>query len=166
MIDLTSIKSYIIDASEYCIKEASKVINNKGFLNWFNNQTAKFLNCSHLSKEGHRLVQTNFISYKEEISITILMIEQFGGDNKDYYYEELLKLHNNNLEFEDINGFEYNGRFTNKKKSTRTRNKQTSLEYGNKPKKETAAERKLKSHVAKISGLSIKLKPIKHDNSL
>ena len=35
------------------------------------------------------------------------MIEKYGGDNKDYYYTRLLNQHNINIEFEAINGFEY-----------------------------------------------------------
>lgn len=164
MIDLSPLDKYVLDDVNYCITEASKRIEAIGFDSWFEKQLSTFLNCSKLSDKNTRLVQTNFISYKYEITTTICMIEKYA-DNKDYYYEKLLLQHNNNLEFEAINGFEYDGKTTNKK-ATRRRSKQTSLSFDNKPEKETVAERKLKAHIAKIKSLNIVLKPVKNDNSL
>lgn len=164
MIDLSPLNKYVLDDVNYCITEASKRIEAIGFDSWFEKQLSTFLNCSKLSDKNTRLVQTNFISYKYEITTTICMIEKYA-DNKDYYYEKLLLQHNNNLEFEAINGFEYDSKTTNKK-VTRRRSKQTSLSFDNKPEKETVAERKLKAHIAKIKSLNIVLKPVKNDNSL
>jgi hypothetical protein len=97
----------------------------------------------------------------------INMIEKFAED-KDKYYTELIIQHNDNLEFEAMNGFEYDPYSTTKKKSTTSRKKakQTSLDFGDKSKKETAAEKKLKAHAAKISMLTFKIKPANGNNTL
>ena len=98
------------------------------------------------------------------------MIEQFGKDKKDEYYTQLLKQHQINLEFEAVNGFEYTPHANKKDKKTsatpRKRNKQTSLDLGDKPKKETAAERKLKAHVIKLNAVTFKPKAVNNDNTL
>jgi hypothetical protein len=120
-------------------------------------------NCTILSKDGRRLLQTNDKRYNYEVTVAINTIKTYceTEEEKDKYYEMLLKQHNANLEFEAINGFEYDPYSTTKKKSTtsRKKTKQTSLDFGDKPKKETAAEKKLKAHAAKISMLTFKIKP-------
>lgn len=165
MIDITPLKPYILEDIACDIAISSKIINEIGFNNWFENQLSKFLDCSKLSSTGHRLIQTNFKHYNYEITTIIAMIERYAED-KDYYYERLLKQHNSNLEFEAINGFEYISLNDNAKKVTKKRSKQTSIKFSNEDKKESVAERKLKAHIAKINSLNIKLNAAKHDNTL
>lgn len=185
MIDLTPLKKYIINGTDYdninkdlidlipnslkdtdsglktYIKSAICTIDEKGFKAWFDNQLHSFLDCSVCFSNGRRMMQSNFIHYKYEITTILNMIETYVEDDKNYYYELLLLQHKANLEFEEVNGLEYDVKETPKKKTTRTRNKQISLI--DKHKKETAAERKLKAHVAKIKSLSIKINPVKND---
>lgn len=165
MIDLTPLEKYIVDDASFFINCARKRINEVGFPEWFGNQLYSFLTCSRLSSSGHRLVQTNLRQYCVELTTTVTMIEEFA-ENKDYCYEKLLELHNSNLEYEAVHGFEYDPKVISKKKSSKPRSKQTSIDFGDKPKKETAAERKLKAHIAKISSLNIKIKPVKNDNAI
>lgn len=159
MVDISIIKKYIIDDNEHFDRCSESSIIDYGFNTWFYNQIRIWINCSYMPT-GKRLIQTNDKRYSAEITSMINMIEKFAED-KDKYYTELIKQHNANLEFEAINGFEYDPYSTTKKKSTtsRKKTKQTSLDFGDKPKKETAAEKKLKSHAAKISMLTFKIKP-------
>ena len=46
------------------------------------------------------------------------------------------------------------------------RTTQKDIVFKDKPKQETAAERKLKAHIAKINSFSIKIKPVRNDNTL
>lgn len=168
MIDLSPLEKYIIDDIELHLSSAETRIKDVGFDDWFDNEINHFCNCSFLSKDGRRLMQTNDKRYNYEITTSVRMIELYGGNNKDYYYNELINCHLNNLEFERINGYAYDPYSTTKKKSTtsRKKTKQTSLDFGDKPKKETAAEKKLKAHAAKISMLTFKIKPANGDNTL
>lgn len=168
MVDITSLEKYIIDDIEGYLSSAKTRINDVGFDNWFNNEINYFCNCSFLSKDGRRLMQTNDKRYNYEITTCIRMIELYGGENKDEYYTKLLQRHNDNLEFERINGFEYDLYLSTKKKSTssRKKTKQSSLDFEDKPKKETAAEKKLKAHAAKINMLTFKIKPANGNNTL
>ena len=148
MIDLTPLKEYSnVDASFY-IALANKDISKYGFSVWFDNQLTYFLDCSKTLPNGNRIIQTNFIHYKQEISTILQMIDDYAID-KNYFYEVLLLQHKANLEFEAINGLPYDVKEVAKKKSTRTRTKQTSISELDKPIKETAAERKLKARTEK-----------------
>lgn len=168
MIDLSIIEPYIIELEDYSLAEPISSINKNGFEYWIDKQIHNWCNCT-ICNNGFRLNQTNDKRYNHEITVAVKMIENYGGENKDYYYEELIKQHNANIEFESINGLQYNPYATKKesKKSTTSnkRNKQTSLDLDNKPKKETAAEKKLKAHAAKISSFKITLKPINNGNN-
>lgn len=165
MVDLSSLKKLVVTGVDFFIDYARKRINAVGFQIWFEHQLSTFLNCSKLSNNGHRLVQTNLRQYYVELTITIAMIEEFA-ENKDYCYEKLLELHNSNLEYEAAHGFEYNPKDISKKKSSKPRSRQIFIDLGDKPKKETVAERKLKAHIAKINSLNIKIKPVKNVSTL
>ena len=172
MIDLTPIKNWIEDENKHYTSEAIQSIDKTSFDIWFNNQIQLFCNCTKLNSEGRRINQTNDKRYNNEITTTVYMIEKYGGDNKDYYYTRLLNQHNANIEFEAINGFEYSvNTKLDKKSSIKTKNKtkQKSITFSNdsidKTKKETAAERKLKAHIAKINSFKINIKPANDDNN-
>ena len=104
MIDISILDKYIIEISNDKLQRTVLEIGRIGFDIWFNNQINVFCNCTKLFNDGKRCLQTNDIRYSNEISLTIQMIEHFA-ENKDYYYERLIKLHNENLEFEAKNGF-------------------------------------------------------------
>lgn len=166
MVNLDVFKPYIVDCA-FAVNIAERLIRNIGFDEYFNNQIETWCNCKKLTTDGRRLLQTNELRYKIELSSTLYLIGEFGGDNTDYYYEKLLKLHNSNLEFEKINGFAYDVHLIKTKEKSTTpkkRTKQTSLELGDKPKRESAAERKLKAHVAKINSFNFIIKPVSNGN--
>lgn len=161
MIDISILQPYIEESNENDNAIASMAILDEGFDRWFEHQIYIWINCSFISINGNRIIQTNDKRYNYEITTIVCMIEKYGFYSKDYYYEKLITRHNSNLEFEAINGFEYDPYATTKKKSITSRKKvkQTSLDFGDKPKKETTAEKKLKAHAAKISMLTFKIKP-------
>lgn len=163
MIDLSCFKYCVSETSVFGLEYARNRIKDIGFDKWFETQLENFLDCSKASVDGRRMIQTNLRQYKCEVAITINMIEEYA-ENKDYYYEKLVALHNTNLEFEAINGLAYDVNSFNKKKTTTKRTKKEPTLFNNKPKKETVAERKLKAHIAKINSFNIKIKPVKNDN--
>ena len=165
MIDLSCFKDYFLETSAFGLEYARNKIKDIGFDKWFEIQLKNFLDCSKTSADGRRMIQTNLRQYKCEITITINMIEDCA-ENKDYYYEKLVTQHNNNIEFEAINGLAYDVNNFDKKKPTKTRTKKEPTLFNEKPKKETAAERKLKAHIAKINSFSIKIKPVRNDNAV
>lgn len=169
MVNLSCLNEYIeTNCDSYFLNEAIGSMKRNGFNYWIDRQINAWCNCSILTPDGRRLLQTNDKRYSREITICVKMIEEYGGDDKDYYYNKLINRHFNNLEFERINGYAYDPYSTTKKKSTtsKKKTKQTSLDFGNKPKKETAAEKKLKAHATKISMLTFKIKPANGNNTL
>lgn len=170
MIDLTPIKPWISDETIQHSQQASCAIGRIGFEEWFKSQLEIFCNCTKTFKDGHRVTQTNDIRYNYELTTTVQMIEVFGEDKKDEYYEKLLEQHKINLEFEAEHGLEYDSTSLKKpktsNKTTKKKLKQTSIDLGDKPKKETVAERKLKAHAIKINALTFKPKNINNGNTL
>jgi len=163
MINLDVLKPYIVETNELYDSSAVFSIRMNGFAKWFDKAISMFLDCSKLSKEGHRTIQTNYIHYKYEMTTIVNMIEMYCDETtKDSYYQKLIEQHNKNLEFEAINGFEYKDLNTPKKSNKSTKkNRQKSIDFEDKPKRETAAERKLKAHAEKISKFTFKLNPVK-----
>ena len=117
MIDLSCFKDCFLETSVFGLEYARNRIKKLGFDNWFEIQLKNFLDCSKTSVDGRRMIQTNLRQYKCEVAITINMIEDCV-ENKDYYYEKLIALHNANLEFEAINGLAYDVNSFDKKKPT------------------------------------------------
>lgn len=166
MVDLTPLSNYIIEDSETYDSITEYQIDRSSYLEWFNNQIERWLNCSYMPT-GKRLLQTNDKRYHRELTTTIHMIEKYS-EFIDDDYNKLINRHFSNLEFERINGLEYNPYATGKlkKSSSKKKSKQTSIDFGDKPKKETAAEKKLKAHAAKINGLVFTIKPANNDNTI
>ena len=169
MIDLTPLEPYIVEDNSNYDHIADVVIEDRGFVKWFDDHINLWCNCAFVTKDGRRVIQTNDKRYNYEITTVVHMIEKYA-ENKDYFYETLIALHNANLEYEKLYGFAYDphGAKSSNKSSNKSRKKtkQTSLDFGDKPKKETAAEKKLKAHAAKISMLTFKIKPANGDNTL
>ena len=168
-MDISVLSGYITPVEEMESSYANKAISNSSFENWFDNQLNVFLNCTktlkdYLGKE-QRIMQTNDIRYKYEISITYEMINKYIEDKeKSIYYNRLIRRHLANLEFEAINGFDYDPTSSNKKNKKRTtkpKNKQLTIDTIEH--KETAAERKLKQKAFKMS--FIKFNPINSKNN-
>lgn len=166
MIDLSPFNNYIIEDSETYDSMAESEMDRSSYSEWFNNQIERWLNCSYMPT-GKRILQTNDKRYHRELTTTIHMIEKYS-EFIDDDYNKLINRHFSNLEFERINGLEYNPYATGKLKqsSSKKKSKQSSIDFGDKPKKETAAERKLKAHAAKISKLTFTIKPANNDNTI
>lgn len=107
------------------------------------------LDCTKKTSTGATVQQTNGYSYRNELSQTIYLIQNYveGEELKDWWIERVLKLHEANLKWEVDNP------------PTPAKYKRVKGERKPKEKKETAAERKLKAQAAKIGKLSLKLKP-------
>lgn len=169
MVDLTPLKAWLNAENDVYNKSCAFTIGRIGFDNWFNDEIDVFCNCTKTFRNGGRCTQTNDYRYNVEISTVARMIEEFGGDNKDEYYTRLIKQHQTNLEFEAINGFDYEV-YSNKKNkkssTTKKRTKQTSMNIEDKEKKETAAERKLKAHAVKLNALTFKPKSVSNGDTL
>ena len=169
MVDLTPIKPWLETGSIISVGYAISTISRIGFDEWFKSQLEVFLNCSRTFSDGRRCTQTNDFRYAKELVTTVEMIKAYAEDKQDECYTKLLELHKANLEFEAVNGLEYSVKGDNKKKQssvTKKRNKQTSLDIGDKPKKETAAERKLKAHAIKLNAVTFKPKSVSNGNTL
>lgn len=152
MVDLKPLQKYILKDELDDYDNISKIVAYSGMLKWFEEEINLFLNCQRTFKDGRRCIQTNDYRYKNELTRIIAAIEACA-ENKDYYYEKLIEQHNSNLEFEAINGFEYDVKVKNKNKPTKSKNKQQSLFSD---KKETVSERKLKDKVNKLKGITFK----------
>lgn len=168
MVDLTPLKSWLEKGSLNSIGYAVSTISRIGFDEWFKAQLELYCNCKRTFNDGRRCTQTNDIRYSTELLTTIKMIENYGEDKQDEYLIQLIKLHQDNLEFEATNGLEYNPNSSKNKKNTTIKKKATKVSNNKdtKEKKETAAERKLKAHAAKINALIFKPKTVSNDNTL
>lgn len=153
------LKSYYIKPSKFTLDLLKNNISKIGFEQYFENQYECFLDCTKVSKNGQRPVMTTYVTYKYEISNTLEMIEEYAED-KDKYIKMLLDLHNRNLYFEANNPYDYKPIKVKRSNPRRKDNEQLTMDgIEVKPKKETAAERKLKQTALKLNKLSFNLKP-------
>lgn len=153
------LETYYIKPSTQTINFVKSIVNKIGFLEYFEHQYETFLDCTKVWKSGQRPVMTTYITYKYEISNTLEMIEEYAED-KDKYIKMLLDLHNRNLYFEANNPYEYKPTKVKQSNPRRKENKQLTIEtLDDKPKKETASERKLKQSAMKLNKLSFNFKP-------
>lgn len=153
------LKSYYIKPSKFTLDLLKHNIDKIGFNKYFEGQINCFLDCTKVWKTGQRPVMTTYVTYNYEISNTLVMIEEYA-ENKDYYIEQLINRHNNNLEFEANNPYDYKPSKVKRSNPRRKDNEQLTMNgIEVKPKKETAAERKLKQTALKLNKLSFNLKP-------
>ena len=153
------LKSYYIKPSKFTLNLLKNNINRIGFDKYFEEQLDCFLNCARVWKTGERPVMTTYMTYIYEMSNTLAMIEEYA-ENKDYYIEQLINKHNNNLEFETNNPYDYKPSKVKRSNPRRKDYEQLTMDgIEVKPKKETAAERKLKQSALKLNKLSFNLKP-------
>lgn len=151
MIELDILLDYVIELDFFTKSFIEQRIRNYGVDKVLENQF-KSLDCTQLTSDGKRVQQTTGYSYKNEISQTLYIIQNYKNED-DELYSKLIKLHENNLKFEEDNPPEVS---TWKEKKKRTKREP-------KEKKETAAERKLKAKALKLSALKLNIKP-KFDN--
>ena len=166
MIDLSPIKKYIIEPDSFMINFVQHEIKHVGLYS-FLEYSFRNLDCSRIMKDGLRPMQTIGYPYIHIITEIIFTIENYiEKDKQDYYFEKLLDLHNKNLEYEKINPpIRYKSKrdkINNKDNNSNIKvksKKQKDVNNSDKPKKQTAAEKKLAAKVAKINALSFKIKP-------
>lgn len=151
MIDLSILDNYVIELDFFTKSFIEQRIRNYGVDKVLENQF-KSLDCTQLTSDGKRVQQTTGYSYKDEISQTLYIIQNYKNED-DELYSKLIELHENNLKFEEDNPPEVS---TWKEKKKRTKREP-------KEKKETAAERKLKAKALKLSALKLNIKS-KFDN--
>lgn len=147
MIDLSILDNYVIELDFFSKSFIEQRVRNYGVDKVLENQF-KSLNCSQLTSDGKRVQQTTGYAYKNELSQTLYIIQNYENNNEELY-TKLIELHKANLKFEEDNPPEVS---TWKEKKKRTKREP-------KEKKETAAERKLKAKVARIGLLKLNIKP-------
>lgn len=152
--------NYYIKPTDTTIKLIKSIVERVGFDKYFEDQLTCFLDCTKVWKTGQRPVMTNYVTYSYEISNTLTAIDLFVEGNKEYCLKVLLQKHKDNLEFEANNPYEYKPIKVKQSNPRRKENKQLTIEnLDDKPKKETAAERKLKQSAMKLNKLSFNFKP-------
>lgn len=162
MVDISVLDKYIVELEQEDYDTLEAIMRKCNSLEWIKSQISGFLDCSKCFLNGSRIIQTNEYRYCWELTRTLYVIKHYEN-NEDYLYEALLDLHNRNLEFEAINGFEYEVRGKTRTAKKTKRNKQAKLDFDDKPKKETKAEAKLKATAAKLGAISFNFNSIKDD---
>ena len=162
MIDISVLNKYIVELEQEDYDAIEAIMRRCNALEWIKAQLDRFLDCSKCFLDGRRIIQTNEYRYCWELTRTLYVIEHYEN-NEDYLYEDVLNLHNRNLEFEAINGFEYEVRGNTRTIKKTKKSKQTKLDLGDKPKKESKAEAKLKATAAKLGAISFNFNSIKDD---
>lgn len=152
MIELDILLNYLIELDFFTKSFIEQRIRNYGVDKVLENQF-KSLDCSQLTSDGRRVQQTTGYAYKNELSQTLYIIQNYKKDDEELY-TKLLELHQSNLKFEEDNPPEVS---TWKEKKKRTKREP-------KEKKESAAERKLKAKALKLSTLKLNIKS-KFDNA-
>ena len=171
MIDLSPIQKYIDEPDSFMIRFVPHEIKSVG-LDSFLEYNFRSLDCTRVYKDGLRPMQTIGHPYRKLITEIVFTIKNYVEENKqNEYFERLLKIHSNNLEYEQTNppiwyGTEkdrrkyekqYESKDSTKHKLKRT--KQQNIDFSDMPKKQTAAEKKLAAKVIKLNSLSFKIKP-------
>lgn len=146
MIDLSILDNYVIELDFFTKSFIEQRVRNYGVDKVLENQF-KSLDCSQLTSDGRRVQQTTGYAYKNELTQTLYIIQNYKKDN-DVLYSRLQTLHEANLKFEEDNPPEVS---TWKEKKKRTKREP-------KEKKESAAERKLKAKALKLSTLKLNIK--------
>lgn len=148
MIDLNVLDSYLLELDFFSKSFIEQRVRKYGVESVLKVQL-ECLDCTKKTSNGATVQQTNGYSYRNELSQTIYLIQNYveGEELKDWWIERVLKLHEANLKWEVDNP------------PTPAKYKRVKGERKPREKKETAAERKLKAQAAKIGKLSLKLKP-------
>ena len=171
MIDLSPIQKYIDEPDSFMTNFVPHEIQRVG-LDSFLEYNFYSLDCTRVYKDGLRSMQTIGYPYRHAITEIVFTIKNYIEENKqDEYFERLLKRHNDNLEYEQINppiwyGTEKDRRKYEKqyesKDSTKyqvKRTKQQNIDFPDTSKRQTIAEKKLAAKIIKLNSLSFKIKP-------
>ena len=101
MIDLSILDNYVIELDFFTKSFIEQRVRNYGVDKVLENQF-KSLDCSQLTSDGRRVQQTTGYAYKNELTQTLYIIQNYKKDN-DVLYSRLQTLHEANLKFEEDN---------------------------------------------------------------
>lgn len=171
MVDISSLDKYIDKSDTDISRFIDSEIRSVG-LNRYLDYQFRRLNCSNVYPYGLRAIQTIDYPYRRNITETIYIIQHYVEECKrDEYLIKLLRLHEANLKYEQLNPpIVYKQKITKSNDKVKnndtienilkhTRKKSTATKE--KVSKQTAAERKLAAKVAKLNNLSLVIKPVK-----
>lgn len=147
MIDLSVLDDYLLELDFFARSFLEQRVRKYGVDSVLKVQL-ECLDCTKKTSTGDTVQQTNGYSYRNELSQTVELINNYCGDRKDELLDKVLAIHALNLRYEADNP------------PTPAKYKRVKGERKRGEKKETAAERKLKAKAAKIGKLSLKLKPV------
>lgn len=171
MVDISPLNNYIDKFNTFIINFVDSEIKSVG-LDCYLDYQFRRLDCTNVYLNGMKAIQTIDHSYRVNITETVYIIQNYIEESEhDKYMIKLLKLHQNNLEYEKQNPpIVYKQTITKNKtkiknddltedKPKRTRSKSTTTKE--KVPKQSAAERKLAAKVAKLNTLSFNIKFVK-----
>lgn len=169
MIDISPIQKYIREISPTQIGIIEHNVQRIGREEVFNNQL-KYLDCTRISKDGMRLQQTIGYPYMYEMTKIVYIVQAYFSDDEDNKLQQILNLHQKNLEYEiehppvwyggEKNKKKFEKDFNNKSKNlVNSRQKRVKFDENGEPIK-SAAERKLALKVGKINALKFNIKPV------
>lgn len=144
MIDLSVLDEYLLELDFFARSFLEQRVRKYGADAVLAKQL-ECLDCTKRTSAGDTVQQTNGYSYRNELSQTVELINNYFKD-KDIQFEKLIAIHNKNLEWEQEHP------------PVPAKAKRIKGERKPKESKETVAERKLKQRAAKIGKLSINLK--------
>lgn len=144
MCDLSVLDNYLLELDFFERSFLEQRIRKYGVQSVLNVQF-KCLDCTKKTSNNETVQQTNSYSYRNELSQTIEIINNYCED-KEELLQKVIDIHNNNLKWEVDNP------------PVPAKYKRVKGERKRGEKKETAAERKIKAQAARIGKLSLNLK--------
>lgn len=166
-IDITPLEPYIEPINTFNQEILEKDVREFGRDIVFARQMLN-LDCSRIA-QSFRLQQTISYTYVHEITRTLYLIQTWFEDKADIKLQEVLDLHNKNLEFEKLNPpivygkKKYKNKYYTKDdgiKIARRKVKQTRIQFDeNGEPVKSAAERKLAAKAVKLNALKFNFKP-------
>lgn len=169
MIDISIIQKYLQEISSFHIGLIEHDVQRLGREKVFENHL-KYLDCSRISKDGKRLQQTIGYPYINEMTQIVYIVQAYFQDDEDNRLQQILDLHQRNLEYEvECPPVWYDGE-KGKKKFEKELNNKSKRTVSNKQKRvkfdengepiKSAVERKLELKVGKINALKFNIKPV------
>ena len=175
---LNNLEDYIIELDSIDTNIANNKVNEVG-VEEFLTQQLNYLDCTRISNNGMRLMQTIGYPYRREISLYLYVLENsvnfltvnnsdVSNFDKNYWIDKLLNRHAANLEYEKENPPVWYGGKKAKdnwdkqhNKLPRRRNKKEQSIPGFD--KEVKALQRLKKLTAQFGTINFKIKPPKKD---
>jgi len=145
MIDLSCLDDYLFELDFFSRSFLEQRVRKYGAQSVLNVQL-ECLDCTKKTSTGDTVQQTNGYSYRNELSQTIELINNYMKSDEELL-QKVIDVHNKNLQWEKDNP------------PVPAKYKRIKGERKRGEKKETAAERKIKAQAARIGKLSLNLKP-------